>query len=64
MPCPAVAVTWVLYVLPFDIAVNSAIPMLLPNTVVHPNCEADALAAHVYSTRPLQYKVNQSIPIP
>lgn len=48
--------TWVLYVFPFDIAVNSAISILPPNTVVHPMCEPDALAAHVYSTGPLQHK--------
>lgn len=53
IPSPEVAMTWVLYVLPLDIAVSSAIPILPPNTVVHPRCEPDALAAHVYSTRPL-----------
>lgn len=62
IPSPAVAITWVLYVLPSDIAVNPASPKSKLKTVVHPKCEPEALAAQVYSTPPLQ-KISQLVRI-
>lgn len=65
IPCPALAITAVLYVLPADIAVNKSTPTFPPNTVVQPRCtESVALAAHVYLTRPLQNTPSGQLRVP